>query len=340
MENKENKESTILLYKTENGNVNLNVIFKDDTIWLSQKSIAELFECSSDNISLHLKNIFIEKELEKKSTTEIFSIVQKEGQRNVKRNIELYNLDAIIAVGYRVNTKKATEFRIWATNTLKVFITKGYVLDKERLKNGIKFGKDYFDELLVEIKEIRLSERRVYQKITDIFEITSSDYNKDSEEAYTFFKIVQNKLHYAITGKTAAELIFERVDSAHESLGLTNWKNSPDGKIYKYDINIAKNYLSKDEIKKLESLTILFLDYAEDMTLENTVMTMRMWIEATDKLLSFRNKQILMNSGEISHIRAMEKANIEYEKYRINQDLKYLSSMDKLYIDYLKNEEQ
>ncbi len=340
MENKKNKESTILLYKTENGNVNLNVIFKDDTIWLSQKSIAELFECSSDNISLHLKNIFIEKELEKKSTTEIFSVVQKEGQRNVKRNVELYNLDAIIAVGYRVNTKKATEFRIWATNTLKDFITKGYVLDKERLKNGIKFGKDYFDELLVEIKEIRLSERRVYQKITDIFEITSSDYNKDSEEAYTFFKIVQNKLHYAITGKTAAELIFERVDSAHESLGLTNWKNSPDGKIYKYDISVAKNYLSKDEIKKLESLTILFLDYAEDMTLESTVMTMKMWIEATDKLLSFRNKQILMNSGEISHIRAMEKANIEYEKYRVSQDLKYLSSMDKLYIDYLKNEEQ
>jgi hypothetical protein len=328
-------ESNILLYETEDGKVNVDVILKDETIWLSQKSMADLFECSTDNIGLHLKNIFIDEELCRNSTTEIFSVVRKEGNRNVKRKIEFYNLDVIIAVGYRVNSKKATKFRIWATKILKDYMIKGFVIDTEKMKNGPKFGKDYYDELLQTIKEIRLSERRQYQKITDVFEATSVDYNKDSEEAYTFFKIVQNKLHYAITGKTAAELIYERVNSDKLNMGLTNWKNSPDGKIMKYDVSIAKNYLNEDELKKLERLTISFLDYAEDMAEEHQVMTMNDWIKETDELLKFRKKNILNHSGNISHKKALEKAENEYEKFRIKQDKEYISSMDELYKRYL-----
>lgn len=216
-------ESNILLYETEDGKINVDVILKDENIWLTQKSMANLFECSSDNIGLHLKNIFQEKELDKISTTDKISVVRQEGTRKVKRELEFYNLDAIIAVGYRVNSKKATKFRIWATKILKDYMIKGFVIDTEKMKNGPKFGKDYYEELLQTIKEIRLSERRQYQKITDVFEATSIDYNKESEEAYTFFKIVQNKLHYAITGKTAAELIYERVDSEKVHMGLTAW---------------------------------------------------------------------------------------------------------------------
>jgi hypothetical protein len=330
-------ESNILLYETEDGKVNVDVILKDETIWLSQKSMADLFECSSDNVGLHLKNIFIEEELCRNSTTEIFSVVRKEGNRNVKRKIEFYNLDVIIAVGYRVNSKKATKFRIWATKILKDYMIKGFVIDTEKMKNGPKFGKDYYDELLQTIKEIRLSERRQYQKITDVFEATSVDYNKDSEEAYTFFKIVQNKLHYAITGKTAAELIFERVDSDKLNMGLTNWKNSPDGKIMKYDVSIAKNYLNEDELKKLERLTISFLDYAEDMAEEHKIMTMNDWIKETDELLKFRKKNILNHSGKISHTMALEKAESEYEKFRVKQDREYISSMDEMYKKYLED---
>ena len=330
------QESNIILYETEDGKINIDVILRDETIWLTQKSMAELFDCSKDNIGLHLKNIFLDKELDKNATTEIFSVVQKEGNRDVKRNVEFYNLDAIIAVGYRVNSKKATQFRIWATNVLKDYIIKGFKIDVERMKNGPKFGKDYYEELLETIKEIRLSERRLYQKITDLFESTSIDYNKDSEEAYTFFKIVQNKLHYAISGHTAAELIYERVDANKKHMGLTNWKNSPNGKIMKYDINIAKNYLNEQEIKKLESLTTLFLDYAEDMANEHNLMTMRKWIDATDDLLKFRKKKILSNSGNISHKQALDKANEEYEKFRIKQDKNYVSSMDELYVKYLE----
>ena len=329
-------ESNILLYETENGKVNIDVILKDETIWLTQKSMAKLFECSTDNIGLHLKNIYVDQELDINSTTDKFSVVRKEGKRNVQRNLDFYNLDAIIAVGYRVNSKKATNFRIWATKILKEYIIKGFVIDKEKMKNGPKYGKDYYDELLETIKEIRLSERRLYQKITDVFEATSVDYNKKSEEAYTFFKIVQNKLHYAITGKTAAELIYERVDSEKIHMGLTNWKNSPDGKIMKYDISIAKNYLNEDEIKKLERLTISFLDYAEDMAYEHELMTMQKWINITDKLLEFREKKILKDSGTISHQKALEKASEEYEKFRIKQDREYFSSMDEMYKKYLE----
>ena len=331
-------ESKFLIYETDDGKIDVDVILKDETIWVTQKSMAELFEVNVPAINKHLINIYNDNELTIESTISKMEIVQKEGKRNVKRTIEFYNLDAIIAVGYRVNSKAATKFRIWATSILKDFIKKGYVLDKEKLKNGPKFGKDYFDELLEEIKEIRLSERRLYQKITDLFEITSVDYNKDSEEAYTFFKIVQNKLHYAISGKTAAELIFERVSSNVENLGLTNWKNSPNGKILKYDVGIAKNYLNKDELRKLNYLTELFLNIAQTEAEEQKVMKMDDWIKATDDLLKYRKKEILNNSGKISHETAINKAHNEYEKYRVIQDQKYLSSMDELYNKYLNEE--
>ena len=330
------KESEFLIYKTEDGNVNVDVILKDENIWINQKNMAQLFDTGIDNINVHLKNIYDSEELDKNSTIEEISIVQKEGNRNVIRSIIFYNLDAIIAVGYRVNSKKATQFRIWATKTLKEYIVKGFVIDKERLKNGPKFGKDYFDELLEIIREIRLSERRLYQKITDIFEATSIDYKSDSEEAYIFFKIVQNKLHFAISNKTAAELIFERVDSDKNHMGLTNWKNSPDGKILKYDVSIAKNYLNQDEIEKLEDLTEMFLLTAQTEAKEQRTMTMQDWINVTDDLLKFRKKNILIDAGTISHQQALEKANEEYEKFRIKQDQEYISSMDELYKKYLE----
>ena len=333
-------ESNILLYETEEGKVNVDVILKDETIWLTQKSMSELFDVNVPAINKHLNNIYDEEELNKVSTISKMEIVRKEGNRNVKRELEFYNLDAIIAVGYRVNSKKATKFRIWATKILKEYMIKGFVIDDEKMKNGPKYGKDYYDELLQTIKEIRLSERRQYQKITDVFEATSIDYNKDSEDAYTFFKIVQNKLYYAITGKTAAELIYERVDSEKLHMGLTNWKNSPDGKIMKYDIGVAKNYLNESELKKLNNLTILFLDYAEDMALENELMTMKKWIDATDKLLKFRDKKILQDSGNVSHKKAIEKAENEYEKFRIKQDKEYISSMDEMYKRYLEENDK
>lgn len=326
-------ESNIILYETEDGKINVDVILKDETIWLTQKSMAELFDIDRTVITKHLKNVFKENELNKGSVCAKFAHTANDGK---SYQTEFYNLDAIIAVGYRVNSKKATQFRIWATSILKDYIIKGFKIDKERMKNGPKFGKDYYDELLETIKEIRLSERRLYQKITDIFETTSIDYNKDSEEAYTFFKIVQNKLHYAITNHTAAELIYSRANSEKEHMGLTNWKNSPNGKIMKFDVSVAKNYLNEDEIKRLESLTTLFLDYAEDMANEQTLMTMQKWITATDELLKFRKKVLLTNSGSISHKQAIEKANEEYEKFRLKQDKEYISSMDEMYERYLK----
>ena len=328
-------ESNILLYETEDGKVNVDVILKDETIWLTQKSMAELFDVNVPAINKHLNNIFEDGELYRNSTISKMEIVQKEGNRNVNRKLEFYNLDAIIAVGYRVNSKKATKFRIWATKILKDYMIKGFAIDVEKMKNGPKFGKDYFDELLQTIKEIRLSERRQYQKITDLFEETSIDYNKDSKEAYLFFKIVQNKLHYAITGKTAAELIYERVDSEKIHMGLTNWKKSPNGKIMKYDISIAKNYLEKEELAKLNDLTNLFLDVAETEAKERKTMTMNDWIIVADDLLKYRKKNILKHSGKISHEKAIEKAENEYEKFRIKQDKEYISSMDEMYKKYL-----
>jgi hypothetical protein len=331
------KESSIILYETEEGKINIDVLLKDETIWLSQKGISELFEIDRSVITKHLKNIFNEEELIKDLVCAKFAHTASDGK---KYNTDFYNLDAIIAVGYRVNSKKATKFRIWATNVLKEYIIKGFKIDTERMKNGPKFGKDYYDELLEAIREIRLSERRFYQKITDVFETTSIDYDKKSDEAYTFFKIVQNKIHYAITGHTAAELIYDRVNSNKENMGLMSWKNSPNGKIMRYDVSIAKNYLNHEELKKMESLSILFLDYAEDMANDHNKMTMKKWIDATDDLLKFRKKEVLKTAGYISHKKAIEKANNEYEKYRIKQDKEYISSMDELYNKYLneKNE--
>ena len=329
------KESNIILYETEDGKINVDVILKDETIWLTQKSMAELFGVDRTVVTKHLKNIFAENELDKNSVCANFAHTAKDGKNY---QTEFYNLDAIIAVGYRVNSKKATQFRIWATNILKEYIIKGFALNDERFIKGNKYDSNYFDELLERIKTIRVSERMAYQKIIDLFIATSADYNPKSEAAYTFFKIVQNKLHYAISGYTAAELIYSRADSNKENMGLTNWKKSPDGLIYKYDVSVAKNYLTEEELTKLNNLTNIFLIFAEDEAKERHVMTMKDWIQATDDLLKFRRKKVLDNSGNISHKEAIEKAENEYEKYRIKQDKEYISSMDMLYNKYLKEE--
>ena len=327
------KDNNLIIYKNSDGNIIVDAIFKDETLWLTQKGMSKVFDCSIDNVSLHLKNIFKDNELDENSVVEDSSITASDG-KNYKTKI--YNLDAIIAVGYRVNSKKATEFRIWATKVLKEYMTKGFALNDERFIRGNKYDAKYFDELLERIKTIRVSERMAYQKITDLFIATSTDYNPKSEEAYTFFKIVQNKLHYAISGHTAAELIYNRADSNKEHMGLTTWKNSPDGLIYKYDVSIAKNYLNEEELSKLNDLTNIFLVFAEDEAKERHIMTMQDWINATDDLLKFRRKKILDNSGSISHKQAVEKAKNEYKKYRVIQDQEYVSSMDKFYNKYLK----
>ena len=327
-------ENNLLIYKNKDGNIIVDAIYKDETLWLSQKGMSRVFEVGVPAISKHLKNVFEEEELDKDSVVSKMEITASDGKNY---NTEVYSLDAIIAVGYRINSKKATEFRIWATKILKEYMTKGFALNDERFIKGNKYDAKYFDELLERIKTIRVSERMSYQKITDLFIATSTDYNPKSESAYTFFKIVQNKLHYAISGYTAAELIYERANSQIEHMGLTNWKNSPDGLIYKYDVSIAKNYLNEEELNKLNDLTNMFLVFAEDEAKERHVMTMQDWINATDDLLKFRRKNVLKNSGNISHKEAVEKAESEYEKYRIIQDQKYISSMDRFYNKYLKD---
>ena len=329
-------KDNMLIYVSDNGDIKVDVNIELDTIWMSQDMMANLYDTTKQNISYHLNNIFNEDELKKRATVKDFLTVQNEGNRKVKRNIEHYNLDAIIAVGYRINSKRATEFRIWATKILKEYIIKGFALNDERFIRGNKYDSKYFDELLERIKTIRVSERMSYQKITDLFIATAVDYNPKSEDAYTFFKIVQNKLHYAISGHTAAELIYNRANSKKDHMGLTNWKNSPDGLIYKYDVTIAKNYLSEDELKKLKDLTNMFLVFAEDEAKERHIMTMQDWINATDDLLKFRRKNVLKDAGNISHKEAVKKAESEYEKYRIIQDQNYISSMDEFYNKYLE----
>lgn len=332
-------ESNIIFYEDENNNTKVEVRLLDEDVWLNVNAIADLFNVQRPAIVKHISNIYNDQELEKSSTCSILEQVQLEGNRKVSRKREYYNLDMIISIGFRVNSKTAIKFRTWANKLIKEYIVKGFNLNDDRFIKGNKFDKRYFDELLERIKTIRVSERMSYQKITDLFIATSTDYNSKSEDAYIFFKIVQNKLHYAITNHTAAELIYERANSEHINMGLTNWKNSPDGLIYKYDVGIAKNYLNKDELKKLNNLTNLFLNYAEDMAEEEKVMTMANWIEVTDKLLVFREKKILNNSGRISHKQAKEKAESEYEKFRIKQDREYISSMDQMYERYLKGED-
>ena len=333
-----NKEHEIVLYQIDKTNICVSVFFHEETFWLTQKAMAELFDCSTDNISLHLKNIFREEELDEKSTTEFFSVVQKEGNRNVTRNVKCYNLDAIIAVGYRVNSKKATRFRQWATKTLKEYIIKGFVLNDDMLKNGKPFGKDYFDELLERIREIRASERRAYQKIADVFEQCSYDYDKNSETTKAFYAFVQNKLHFAITGKTAAELIYERADSEKPSMGLTTWKDAPDGKILKRDIGIAKNYLNEKELTRLNRLVTMFIDYAELMAEDGVLMSMQDWVDQTNQFLMNNRRKVLSGKGKVSHEAALKKAEKEYEVFRIKQDREYVSEFDREIEKYLKGE--
>jgi len=326
------KEQKIVLYQDDVKNIMINVVYNDETFWLTQATIAELFVVDRSVITKHLKNIFETNELEENSVCAKIAHTANDGK---KYNTKFYNLDAIIAVGYRVNSIEATKFRQWATKTLKEYIIKGFVLNDDMLKNGRKFGKDYFDELLERIREIRASERRVYQKICDIFETCSADYNPNDEKTYTFFKIVQNKLHYAIVGQTAAEIIYDRVDSEKNNMGLTTWKNSPKGKIIKSDITIAKNYLNTDEVKKLDKLVNTFLDYAEDMTTENQIMSMSDWIKVTDELLTFRKKPLLNDAGSVSHKNAVvrRKGNmISLESFKIKiMFLAWMNFMKNIY---------
>lgn len=331
-----NQEHEVVLYQVEGSNICVNVMFKEDTFWMTQKAMADLFECTTDNISLHLKNIYKEEELDENGTAEFFSVVQNEGQRSVKRKVKCYNLDAIIAVGYRVNSKKATHFRQWATKTLKEYITKGFVLNDDMLKNGKPFGKDYFDELLERIREIRASERRAYQKITDVFEQCSYDYDKNSEVTKSFYAFVQNKLHFAVTGKTAAELIYERADSEKPAMGLTTWKDAPDGKILKRDIGIAKNYLNEKELSKLNRLVTMFIDYAELMAEDEILMSMQDWVDQTNQFLMNNRRKVLNGKGKISHDTAMQKAEDEYKVFRVKQDSEYVSEFDREVEKYLK----
>ena len=326
----------ILLYKTPNGDVKIEVFLKDENIWLTQAKMVELFKRDKSVISRHIKNIFKEKELQQNSVVANFATTAGDGKTY---NIEYYNLDVIISVGYRVNSARATLFRIWATRILNEYIRKGFVMDDERLKNPNNiFGKDYFDEQLARIRDIRSSERRFYQKITDIYSQCSADYDVNSEITKQFFATVQNKLHYAITGQTAAEIVHNRVDGEKENMGLTSWKNSPDGKIRKTDIEVAKNYLTEDELNKLNRIVTMYLDYAEDQAEQGIVMYMEDWVERLDEFLKFNRKDILNNFGTVTHEMAKALAEKEYDKYTRKMDCLYESDFDKIIAEVTKKE--
>ena len=322
------KELQFLMYNTPEENVSVNAVVKDETIWLTQKAMAELFGCTTDNISLHLKNIYADGELNESSTTEEFSIVQQEGSRKVKRKIKFYNLDAIISVGYRVNSRKATHFRIWATGVLKEYMIKGFAMDDERLKQGkTAFGTDYFRELLERVRSIRASERRIWQQITDIFAECSIDYDKDAQVTRDFYAMVQNKFHYAITGQTAAEIIHSKSDRNKENMGLTTWKNAPDGRILKSDVTVAKNYLEEKQIKQLERAISGYFDYIEDLIERENTFTMEEFSESINEFLSFRKYKILKDKGSISKKQADAKAEEEYIHF--NKTQKIISDFDR-----------
>lgn len=319
---KELKELSFLMYTSKEENISVNVVVKDETIWLTQKAMAELFGVGIPAISKHLKNIFDEGELDRFSTISILEIVQKEGNRNIKRDTEFFNLDAIISVGYRVNSQKATKFRIWATGVLKEYMIKGFTLDDERLKQGkTLFGKDYFRELLERVRSIRASERRIWQQITDIFAECSIDYNKDDQITKDFYAMVQNKFHYAISGKTAAEIVYESADSKKENMGLMTWKNSPKGRILKSDVSVAKNYLDEKSIKRLERAITGYFDYIEDIIERENTFTMQEFAQSVNEFLAFRRYDILQNKGKISHAKAKEKAESEYDIFNKTQKI-------------------
>ncbi|WP_262150135.1 virulence RhuM family protein [Chryseobacterium foetidum] len=317
-----------LIYQTPNNEVRVDVFLQNETAWLTQKSMAALFDVDRTVITKHLQNIYFEEELDKESTSAKIAQVQIEGERNVTRNIEYYNLDAIISVGYRVNSAKATQFRIWATKTLKEFLIKGFVMDDERLKQGqTVFGKDYFKELLQRIRSIRASERRIYQQVTDIFAECSIDYDRNAAVTKNFYATVQNKFHFAITGKTAAEIIYKNADSKKENMGLTTWKHSPEGRILKSDVVVAKNYLSEKEIQQLERTVTGYFDYIEGLIERENTFTMEALAESVNKFLNFNEYKILEGNGKVSKIVADKKAVIEYETFDKTQ--KIVSDFDK-----------
>ena len=316
---------TFVLDGKEDG---VQVLYKDETIWATQKAMSILFDCSTDNISLHLKNIFNSNELDSNSTTEKISVVQREGDRDVKRATTFYNLDAVISVGYRVNSLRATQFRQWTTNIIRQFAIRGYVIDKKRMENGSFIGEDYFEHLLAEIREIRLSERRFYQKLTDIYS-TAIDYSSDAATTKLFFKKIQNKIHYAVHGHTAAELIVERASAEKEHMGLTTWENAPDGKIVKPDVSIAKNYLNELELEDMGRLVNAVLDMAERMAKRHIPMTMEDWSKRMDIILEASGDPVLDDAGQISAEYAKNFAESEFEKYRVIQDKLFESDFDR-----------
>lgn len=336
MSNELAKQISYILYSSPEEDVKVTALVKDETIWLTQKAMAELFDVNVPGISKHLKNIYDEGELSESATVSILETVQNENGRSVKRNVSFYNLDAIISVGYRVNSAKATKFRIWATGILKEYIKKGFVLDDERLKQGnAVFGKDYFKELLERVRSIRASERRIWQQITDIFAECSIDYDKNSEITKKFFATVQNKFHYAITGQTAAEIVYERADHKKDHMGLTTWKNSPSGRVLKSDVNIAKNYLSEKQIRQLERAVSGYFDYIEDLIEREIAFNMEQFAASVNEFLEFRRYDILDGNGKVSRDQADEKAFGEYEIF--NRTQKIDSDFDKVIRKIKKN---
>ena len=328
-ESEKPNEGDLILYQTQEGAVKIEVLSESESFWLNQKKIAELFGVEDPTISYHLKEIYDSGELSREATLSRIQRVQREGSRDVAREIEFYNMDAIISVGYRVNSAQATQFRIWATQTLREFVIKGFVLDDERLKLNKRIGKDYFDELLERIREIQASERRFYLKITDIYEQCSIDYDTNAETSKTFFKTVQNKLHWAVTGQTAAEIVAERADATKPSMGLTTWKNAPHGKVLKSDVSIAKNYLIEKEIKELERIVTMYLDYAENQASRQIPMRMADWAAKLDAFLAFNENEVLTNAGSVSAEVAKRLAEDRYATFRIQQDRDFESDFEK-----------
>ena len=327
-----NSTAEFLIFTVQRGEQGVEVRYEDETIWLSQKLMATLFDVTVPTINEHLSNIYEQGELTRTATIRKFRTVQIEGKREVTRSIDYYNLDAIISVGYRVNSVRATQFRQWATQILREYAIKGYVLDRKRMENGAFLGEDYFERLLEEIREIRLSERRFYQKITDIY-ATAIDYNKDAPTTRDFFAKVQNKLHFAIHGHTAAEIVMKRADAAKDQMGLTSWEKAPDGKILKSDVSIAKNYLTRKELESLGRLVNAFLDLAEDRARRKIPMTMEDWAERIDRFLEFDDREILRDKGQITAKMAREFAESEFEKYRVVQDRIFESDFDRMIQD-------